>query len=123
MIYNNCCCHADARGYELSDTIEITDRVERLEALEENTGISIEGIYVTYTEGENRLRANYDIMARGSLPDHFTVHVSAYNAKGQLIGTDCTFVSGKGFVGLKSCSEKLNCETTPVKVRIYPSAI
>ena len=106
----------------MSTTVEITDRVERLDALEERFGVALEGIYVVYQSGSSpKVIANFDVVSRGDVPDYLQVHVSAYNEKGQLIGTNYTYVNEEGFPGIKSCSEKLDCASIPVKVRIYPS--
>ncbi|MDQ1200479.1 hypothetical protein QE449_001097 [Rhodococcus sp. SORGH_AS303] len=106
----------------MANTVEITDRVERLESLEERFKISLEGLYVVYEGGSSpRVRANFDVVSRGDVPDYLQVHVSAYNEKGQLIGTGHTYVNEEDFVGLKSCSEDIKCPAMPVRVRIYPS--
>lgn len=104
-------------------TTEITDRVERLDALEDRFGIAFEGMYVVYEGGSSpKVSANFDVVARGSgPPDYLQVYVSAYNDKGQLIGTGHTYVNEEDFVGIASCSTRVDCPTLPVKVRIYPS--
>nr|WP_143545527.1 hypothetical protein [Rhodococcus sp. 15-1154-1] len=104
-------------------TVEITDRVERMEALEDRAGISLEGLYVVHVKDyRNEVRVNFDVISpTGEIRNSVKVMIAIYNAKMQQIGTDYVHIDSDRFAGLESCSETIECEEPPARIRIYPA--
>lgn len=106
-------------------SIELTNRVERMELLEDRFGIQLQAMYAVFTKDEyySEVRVNFDVMApNGGIKKDLEVHVSAYNTNGQLIGTTCTYIDEDDFVGFESCSERIDCNEPPAKIRVFPKS-
>ncbi|KJF25082.1 hypothetical protein C7T36_14665 [Rhodococcus sp. AD45-ID] len=104
--------------------IEVTDRIERMDALEERLGVSLEAMYAVYTKTSysSGVRVNFDVIApSGQIDSSLKVVISAYNQNGQLVATDYTRISESSFIGFESCSESLDCDGPPSKIRVYPT--
>ena len=65
---------------------DLTKIVERLEALEERLGVSIEAVYAVYTENGS-LIVNYDLHSRdgGQLSTNISIKLAVYDGAGRLI--------------------------------------
>ena len=100
---------------------ELTDRVERIEALEQKFGIRFEALYAVFETNEynTSLTVNFDVTG-GALEEAVDVVVGAYNERGQLVATGSHFLNNDSFVGLDSASVDVDCETPPTRIRIYP---
>ncbi|WP_157109573.1 hypothetical protein [Rhodococcus sp. WMMA185] len=108
-----------------SKTLDLSDRVERMGALEDRFGITLEAMYAVFKEDEyaNEVRVNFDVVSpNGGIDTDLQIFVSAYNSSGQLIATTYTYVDGDDFIGLESCSERLDCDEPPTKIRVYPKS-
>lgn len=105
--------------------IEITDRVERMDALEDRAGISIEGLYVVHVSDDyrNQVKVNFDVISQtGKLRSSIKINIAIYNSKSQQIGTTYSYIDSDDFVGIESCSETIYCDEPPSKIRVYPTA-
>lgn len=108
--------------------IDVTDRVERMEALEERFGISIDALYVRYEEhgsGEDTFRAlsaNFDVVSStGSIDQDLAIVVSSYNYGQQLEGTTKSVNNMGRYFGLESCSVAvIDISGPPSRIRIFP---
>ncbi|MGG7105014.1 hypothetical protein [Rhodococcus sp. 24CO] len=105
-------------------SIELTDRIERMDALEDRLGIELEALYAVYKNDgySSELLVNFDLIAAsGKIDDSLEVNISVYNRNGQLVATKYAYVSKAGFIGFQSCSQRLDCDEPPSKIRIYPT--
>ncbi|MDV2476193.1 hypothetical protein F8M49_14090 [Rhodococcus zopfii] len=104
--------------------IEITDRIERMEALEDRFGITLESLYAIYRKDEydGTLDVNYDVLAPGNIDHDINITVSLYNSNKQLVATTSTSLYADDFLGIQSCSESFyDVDEPPALVRILPS--
>lgn len=109
-------------------TLDLTDRVERMEAVEERLGISIEALYVKYIDhgpGGEEFRVlwvNFDVVSpNGALKQDVEIVVSSYNDARQLEGTSKQVIKAKKFFGLESCSIAIDDNSgPPSRIRIFP---
>lgn len=115
------------------DNAELTHLVERLEILEEDFGVSIEGIYFTCRRDDanqytvffnfdviatNRDRIN-EIMAESDAGE-FQIQASFYNQNRQLIFTDKSYISQDEFPGFCSKSSYAKVDEIPAHIRLFP---
>ncbi|WP_407726532.1 hypothetical protein ACJEDT_18195 [Rhodococcoides fascians] len=103
--------------------VEVTDRVERMDALEDRLGISLEGLYAIHVKGyRNHVKVNFDVISpSGKVDNSLKVIISIYNSKSQQIGTTYAHIDDDDFVGIESCSETIDCDDIPTKIRVYPT--
>lgn len=110
-------------GKEVS--IDLTNRVERMELLEDRFGIQLQAMYAVFKKDDyhSEVRVNFDVMApNGGIKKNLEMHVSIYNANGQLIGTTYSYIDEDDFVGFESCSERIDCDEPPTKIRVFPKS-
>lgn len=104
--------------------VDITDRIERMEAIEDRLGISLESFYATFRNDEDggRITVNFDVLSpNGTLDQDLMITISVYNEKRQLIGTDQAWISADDFMGIQSCSEVMyDIDTQPSLIRVIP---
>ena len=107
---------------------EITGIVERLELMEEKFGISIEGLYATCEKQTWRvihnyeIKLNFDVAGTGADLQHsFFIRANAYNAQGQLLGTQTAFIHKEKFMGFESETIQFEIDQPPTKLRLFPS--
>lgn len=112
---------------------ELTHLVERFEILEEDFGVSFEGIYFTWnTDYDNRYQVNFnfdviatnrdrinEIMAKSHFQD-FRVQVNFYNQNGQLIASEMNEIKQAGFPGFCSVSSQGTMDQIPHRIRLFP---
>jgi hypothetical protein len=103
--------------------VEVTDRVSRMETVEEAIGISLEALYATYAyrDAGNNLKVNFDVVSTNgtALDSDVRVVAAAYNEAGQLLATDDTAIWAHDFAGLDSNSLTIDCAAIPTKVLLY----
>lgn len=117
----------------VGENSELTHLVERLEIIEEDFGVSIEGIYFTWSmDYENRYQVNFnfDVIATnrdrineimtGSGVEGFHIQASFYNQNGQLICTDKPFIYQEEFPGFYSTSRHAVMDEIPARIRLFP---
>ncbi|MGN7156727.1 hypothetical protein ACTHRK_11535 [Dietzia cercidiphylli] len=111
----------------MSQRLELTDKVQRIESIEQKFGISIQSIYALWTLDEYRqqLMVNFDVLSGGAgLPDSISLVASVYNGKNQLIQTSQEFLDDETFVGFQSVSIIMfDVMEPPALIRVTPQAI
>ena len=112
---------------------ELTHLVERFEVLEEDFGVSLEGIYFTWSKDYlNRYQVNFnfdvvatnrdrinEIMAESAIGG-FDIQVSFYNKNRQLIFTNKSQISQVEFSGFCSISSFDTVDEIPAHIRLFP---
>jgi hypothetical protein len=115
------------------DNSELTHLVERLEVLEEDFGVSVEGIYFTWSmDYANRYQVNFnfdviatnrdrvnEIMAK-TINEGFKIQVNFYNQNGQLISAEENYISQEKFPGFCSVSSRATMNQIPSRIRLFP---
>lgn len=112
---------------------ELTHLVERLEVLEEDFGVSLEGIYFTWSKDyENRCQVdfNFDVVATNrdridkviseSRVERFQIQASFYNKNAQLISTNKQDITQQEFQGFCSISSHAVMDEIPARIRLFP---
>lgn len=104
---------------------EITNKVERLELMEEKFGISIDGLYVTcekieYGNYQYVINATFDVSGTGvEIQESLSIRLNAYNETGQLLGIGKAFIN-EDFMGFDSKDITLHVDQEPARLRLYP---
>jgi hypothetical protein len=101
---------------------DVTHLIERLEAFEEQLGVSFEGLYAVIVE-DNYIKVNGElILIKGSqLSQNIKIQLSAYDLIGRVIATTDHIVLKGRFLGLDTFSGYLECPSADIsKIRIYP---
>jgi len=115
------------KGYHVSRRIEITDRVQRIESIEQKLGVTIQSVYAVWTSDEysQQLTVNFDVLGGGAdLDDGISLVASVYNDKNQLIGTSQSFIDEESFVGFESISLTLfDVVEPPALIRVTPKPL
>lgn len=114
---------------------ELTHLVERFEIIEEDFGVSFEGIYFTWSNDyENRFQVkfNSDVIATNRdrineiMDKHpfkcFCVQVNFYNQNGQLIASNMNYINQDCFPGICSVSSQETMDQIPHRIRLFPIA-
>lgn len=112
---------------------ELTHLVERFEILEDDFGVSFEGLYFTWSmDYQNRCQVNFnfDVVATNrdrineilteSGDSGLTIQTSFYNQNGQLISTDKYFIYQKEFPGFCSITRHVWMDDVPTRIRLFP---
>jgi hypothetical protein len=105
---------------------EATQRVQRVESLEAQFNISIEGLLVTVDGPEDDGRCwvtlFYELTSTGEgLPSNIKMTFVAYSEEGQVVGLATDNVYSESFLGVLPISTYLKCKKTPSRFRLYPS--
>lgn len=108
--------------------VEITSIIERLELIEEKLGVRFDALYGvcikrTWETPEDFLvEVNFDVVGtEATLKRSFEPTLSAYNAAGQLLNTESSFIHNVNFLGIESKKIQILCREIPVRVRLYPA--
>lgn len=112
---------------------ELTHLVERFEVLEEDFGVSLEGIYFTWGKDyQNRYQVNFnfDVVATNrdrineimasNLNQGFSIQVNFYNQNGQLIASEKDQIYQDSFPGFCSVSSQKTMDQIPNRIRLFP---
>ncbi len=113
----------------MSEKLEITNIVERLELLEEKFGIAISALYASCyyqsygTPPYHEVKINFDVtsLSGRELERSFNISASAYNAAGQLLDTSSTYINNEEFMGFGPGSILCHLDQAPAKIRLFPS--
>ncbi|MCW0191169.1 MULTISPECIES: hypothetical protein [Rhodococcus erythropolis group] len=105
--------------------VELTDRIERFEVLEDQFGIVLDALHAEHTRYDADsacISIHFDIVSRSNRPrPDFQIGISVYNDKGQLIETGVERVKSKKFLAIKSCSfASFRVEKPPSLIRLIP---
>jgi hypothetical protein len=102
-------------------TLDVTDRIERMPALEDRCGVTLEALYAQFSKDDYScgVQVNFDVVAPSIRS--LQVVISVYNRQGQLVSTaPAAVLNEDSFAGFESCSTLLECAEPPAKIRIYP---
>ena len=107
--------------------VDVTDRVERLAALEERLGVRLEGLSAFVSGGEDHVwltvRGELQPQEGTELGVDLEVTVVAYDAAGRVVGTDSHPCSADGFFGLEVFELLVQLPVSRLsRIRIYPKA-
>lgn len=103
---------------------EITDRVVRMDALEDRFGISTESVYAIFKQDDysSTLEINFDVVSpNGTINESLAIMVSLYNENNQLISTASSFIDDESFIGIESVSQThFDVQAPPTLIRLFP---
>lgn len=105
---------------------EATQAVQRVEALEAQFNISIEGLLVTVDgpedDGQCWVALFYELISTGEgLPSNVKMTFVAYSKEGQVVGLSTNNVYAESFLGVLPINTYLKCKKEPSRFRLYPS--
>ena len=106
---------------------DITDKIERLEVMEEKLGISIESLYAAINKSNNKNEYFFELNGEihptnGTTIDKtMRIVVSLHDDDGRVVGRKEHWVTPDSFFGLESFSVYITTQIFPCKIRIYPT--
>jgi hypothetical protein len=106
--------------------IDITDKIERLEAFEERLGVSLESISVFLDDDKTDsipLVVCGDLLARNGteIEESIQLVIAAYDMSGRVVKTDTKYYSATDFFGLETFEINMYLPISSIsKIRIYP---
>jgi hypothetical protein len=115
---------------------DVTNRVERLEALEDRFNVSIEAVSAVYEESgvpaeypsrNGYLDVYYDLHSRdgGELSQSLKITLAVYDGDGKLVALEEGWHQAENFFGVESTKlvVGLDGETQIAKIRLYPGIL
>ncbi len=114
----------------MSEKLEITHIIERLELLEEKFGIAISGLYASCyyrsngTPPYHQVIINFDVTSLNGeqLERSLKINASAYNSAGQLLDTSSAYINNEEFIGFGPMSILAHLDQAPERIRLFPAA-
>jgi hypothetical protein len=106
---------------------DITNKIERLEAMEEKCGISLDAMYASLAEtsytGKYIVTLNGEIhSANGTkIAENLRIAVTLHDDTGRVVNRKEHWVSADRFFGMESFSVGFTTEDVPYKIRIQPT--
>ncbi len=105
--------------------IDLSSKIERLEAFEERLSVRIENASAWFSDGSNYLHVLFELHPQTgtSLSNDIDVIIAVYNSKGQLVAKDRHLYLAKrfwGFEATKCLIGQININEI-TKIRIYPT--
>ncbi len=107
--------------------IDLTSKVERMEALEERVGVKLQSIYAQLSTDEEEwyLEVNYEVLAEGSPKlkhNHIGFKTNVYDDLSRIVATTQSWIHKENFYALCTLSETMELALGQVisKIRIYP---
>ena len=99
--------------------------IERLEMMEENCGVSLDGVYAEYERisgNDQRISVLGEVQSVGgtTIKDNIKLVMTAFNEDGNVIATTYTYFLAHKFFGISSFDLHEDVIEKPVKIRIYP---
>lgn len=109
----------------MANRLEITDKVQRIESIEQKFGVTIQSIFAEWRKDKfsEEVVVNFDLLSHGELDSTLIVTASIYNEKNQLIATDDEWISEESFVGFQSVSIAVDDVSEPpalVRLTVKP---
>lgn len=106
--------------------IDLSNKVERIEAFEERLGVRIENVSVWFDDEEEDISILFEFHSASgtTISQDITVEIVAYNNRGQIIAKEEDFYFQERFWGFETCKCYLE-EISPKnisKIRVYPIA-
>lgn len=107
---------------------EVTQGVQRIESLEAQFNISIEGMLATMQgpeeDGSCFVTLFYELTSTGESPtSNIKMTFVAYSEQGQVVGIATNNVYAESFLGVLPISTYLSCKKTPSRFRLYPAEL
>jgi hypothetical protein len=101
------------------------DNVERLEMIEEQLGVRLEGLFVSWNSDSEYLEVHAELYASEGTTLKYNVQIiaTAYDETGRVLGTAGKFYLTNKFVGLATVNFRVECPIVPARLRIYPERI
>lgn len=101
--------------------MDLTGMVERFEAMEQELGIELRGIYAQYDEESITVNCEINATKNRRLPCDIEVVVAVYDDQQRVIGTNSTYIDSETFSGFRVISVYVNDVKGQVrKIRVYP---
>lgn len=103
---------------------DITEKVEKLEALEEKLGIKIDGLYCEWEleDNEYSISLTAEVFAEsGNIDSDIEFKMAVYDEKNRVIGDSSIYLFEETFAGFDTISIYLSgLIQTPTKIRLFP---
>lgn len=104
---------------------EVTEGVNRIESVESQLNISIEGVFAVMEgpddDGDYTIELNYEVVSTGEgLTSDIEMTFVAYAENGQVLGQDTSWISRETFIGIKPIEQRIYCKKEPNRFRLYP---
>lgn len=104
---------------------EVTEGVNRMESIESQLNISIEGVFAVMEgpddDGDFTIELNYEVLSTGEgLTSDIEMTFVAYAENGQVLGQDTSWISRDTFIGIEPIAQRLYCKKEPNRFRLYP---
>jgi hypothetical protein len=105
--------------------IDLTSKIERVEAFEERVGVRFQGMsaFLDADDDYISLRVHGEIHASSGaeLSDDVSVVIAVYDQSDRVVGTDTSYYYSESFFGFEAFSETLSLSVKNIsKIRIYP---
>lgn len=105
--------------------IDLTSKIERVEAFEERVGVRFQGMsaFLDADDDYISLRVHGEIHASSGaeLSDDVSVVIAVYDQSDRVVGTDTSYYYSESFFGFEAFSETLSLSIRNIsKIRIYP---
>jgi hypothetical protein len=105
--------------------IDLTNKIERLEVLEERLGVTLNSLSAfVRTNGEEHwciVRGELQSKDSTNIQEDIQLMVAVYDSSGRIIGTDILMYLANNFFGLETFESNIFLPLSQVsKVRIYP---
>jgi hypothetical protein len=105
--------------------IDLTESIERMEALEQHFGIRLSGLFVELDD-DGDLAVNGEVYARSgqTIDQNIKIVAAAYDARGRVIGQNETIILSDEFFGFETFRYYvMRLSHDVARVRIYPKAL
>lgn len=106
----------------MTDRIDISHAIERLEAFEDRTGVKIEGLYA-YLDDDGDVTVNGEIHARngGNLRESIDLVVVGYDEAGRVLDSQTYWIDADRFLSFEPFKIILFTKDPSVsRVRVFP---
>ena len=104
---------------------EVTEGINRIESVEAQLNISLEGIFAVMegpdNDGDFSIELNYEVVSTGEgLSSDVEMTFVAYAENGQVLGQANAWISLENFIGIEPIRQILYCKKEPNRFRLYP---
>lgn len=107
---------------------EITSSIQRMESIESEFNISLEGLLAILhgpdDEDQFKVELFYELTSTGdALPSNVALTFVAYSEEGQVVGLGNAYVLKADFLGIEPKWQMVDCKRRPTRFRLYPRAM
>ena len=104
---------------------DMTDKIERLEALEDRLNVSLSGLSAFYDLDCStipiRIRGEFRSTTGLTIPQKIMIEIAAYDQTARIVGTTCTTILPEHFLGVAIFDLSLfPSVATVTRIRIFP---